>query len=133
MRTRWIALALLAAGCDSPAEPVEETPQIEAVAVEPAEPQTPTIPGPQYAGRWATSADKCSSDWWRFWHDELLTADRMRCNILPPDGASGDTHRRAVCQKADKVTREDWTFDYPADKLMTLSRDGGEPITFGAC
>ena len=133
MRTTLIALLTTLAACGSAPEsaPAEKT---AATTPQPAaEPAVPLPLPPRYVGRWAESADQCTEGWWRFWNDELLTKDRLRCDILPPDAASTDEKRRMVCQSEGKWSREEWALAYPAADTMTVSRDGGAPITLKKC
>ncbi len=130
MRTALLALLLVAA-CDSAPEPAPA--EKAAAPVPAAEPAVPLPPPPRYVGRWAESADQCTTGWWRFWNDELLTGGDMRCDILPGDAASADERRRLVCQAEGKWTREEWTLAYPAEGTMTVSRDGAAPVTLRKC
>ncbi|MBB4630994.1 hypothetical protein [Sphingosinicella soli] len=133
MRTVSIAFLTALAACGSAPEPAPAEKAATAAVEAPAEPAVQLPPPPRYVGRWAESADQCTEGWWRFWHDELLTKAGMRCDILPPDVASGDEMRRMVCQSGGKWSREEWTLAYPSANTMTVSRDGGAPTTFGKC
>lgn len=128
---RYVATLLLAglAACEAEAPP---PPPASAVPVADA-PEAPSPPPPRYAGRWAASAEACETGWWRFWNDEVLTAGETRCDILPPDGASGDERLRTVCQADGKVAREEWVMTYPADRRMTVARDDDPPVALVRC
>jgi len=139
MRTAAVLFLTALAACggapDSTPEsaPAEKTATTAEAPQAPAEPAVPLPPPPRYAGRWAESADQCTEGWWRFWHDELLTKAGMRCDLLPPDAASGDEKRRMICQSGGKWSREEWALAYPTPDTMTVSRDGGAPITLRKC
>jgi len=135
MRIALIAALAALAACDSAPEsaPAEEAVTATKTPEAPAEPAAPLPPPPRYAGRWAETADQCTEGWWRFWNDELLTKAGMRCDILPPDVASADEKRRMVCQSGGKWSREEWALAYPDPDTMTVSRDGGAPITLRKC
>jgi hypothetical protein len=128
-----LAIVPLLVACDNaaPTPPPASAPT-QASAPAPAASDLP--PPPRYVGRWAARASECTTAWWRFWADELRTnVGEMRCDILPPDADMGDERRRAVCVAEGAVKREQWVMTYPADGLMTLSRDGAPPVTLGKC
>jgi hypothetical protein len=123
------AACLSACGEGTPAK-VEPVPKIEPVSAPAPE---KAASGPRYLGRWAANASECTTGWWRFWNDEVLTADRMRCDILPSDGAAGDERLRTVCQQGGVSGREDWELAYPDTQSMTVARDGGVAKTLVKC
>lgn len=132
MRLVLAVMALAVAACDSgkPAAPAADQPAAATVVPAPA---TNLPPPPRYVGRWAASADACMTGWWRFWNDELRTAGEIRCDILPPDGTSGDTRLRMVCQSDGKWANENWVIDYPGEGRMTVSRDGTASVALTKC
>lgn len=135
MRTALIAFLTTLAACGSAPEsaPAEKAVAATEAPQTPAEPAVQLPPPPRYVGRWAETPDQCTEGWWRFWNDELLTKASLRCDILPPDAASTDEKRRMVCQSQGKWSREEWALAYPAVDTMTVSRDGGAPITLKKC
>jgi len=134
MRRIAVFAALLVAACDAPPSS-PSNPESAPVATQvPAPVPSNVPPPPRYVGRWAASADACPTGWWRFWNDEVRTGEgEMRCDILPPDGTSGDERLRTVCQAEGKVAREEWVMTYPVDGTMTVARDGGAPVTLIKC
>ena len=134
MRKRLLAVLLLAA-CDAGAPDANRPPAPAEPVTATATPPKPAPPQPRYVGRWAERPNECTTRWWRFWADELrANVDDTRCDILPPDASMGDERRRTACISAGRAAeREEWVMTYPADGLMTLSRNGAAPITLGRC
>jgi hypothetical protein len=135
MRALGVVLLAGLAGCEAerPASEPEPGPAVEAATASPPS-RLAGPPPPRYVGRWAASADMCTTGWWRFWADELRTGmGEMRCDILPPDAQMGDERRRAVCVGEGQVVREEWVMTYPAEGLMTISRNGAPVVTLGRC
>lgn len=125
--------ALLLAGCFEPDPRVTEEPETKIVEAPEPPPRDPR----RFIGRWAEAADRCTSDWWRFWGDELRTKTAgLRCDILPPDGRFLDTEIRTLCRASGKLVRETWTIDYSDDGSAMSVRRGNEedpPIELVKC
>lgn len=129
-----VALLPLLAACGESAPPAPPESSKAETPVPAAAPPVELPPAPRYVGRWAARASECTTAWWRFWADELRTGQpQARCDILPPDGDMGDERRRAVCVSNGQAVREEWVMTYPADRLMTISRNGAAPVTLGKC
>ncbi len=134
-------LLLVIAGCGNTADaPKAET--ADAASTDPFASEPPmaqvdsSVRGslPRYVGRWAAKAAQCESDWWRFWSDEVLTAKGLRCQIMPPDGMSGDTSLRLQCiEKGGKRSSEQWTIKYPAEGQIEVVRSAGKLVSLKKC
>lgn len=121
-------LALAACGDDASEQTEIPEPKAQPITLE---------DGRRFIGRWAPSEDSCTTEWWRFWHDELLTGEAgIRCKILPPDARNSDTDVRALCSENGVATRETWVIDYEevSPPRMTLKRRDDTPsITLVRC
>ena len=108
-----------------------------------AEPETETVEAPEpppadprrFIGRWARTADQCTTDWWRFWADEVRTAtEGLHCDILPPDADFSDTELRTLCRTQEAAVRETWTIDYSEDaERMTITGEDGQTVELVKC
>ncbi len=137
-----LPLALLVAACGSAPESPDQAGTALPDTGDPFASEAP-LPGPssavqtalpRYVGRWAASPAQCDKDWWRFWSDEVVSADGLRCQIMPPDGMSGDTSLRLRCiAKGGKQSSEEWTIGYPAAGRIEIHRSTDKMMTLGKC
>lgn len=130
MRAAAIALLALApalAACEPDPRttaPVEEE-VVEAPAPAPTDPR-------RFLGRWAETADECTTDWYRFYGNELISASSvgLQCAILPPDADFSDMEIRVACRQQEGGIRETWQLNYAEDgEQMTILRENGETLT----
>ncbi|MBZ6379483.1 MULTISPECIES: hypothetical protein [Pacificimonas] len=118
----------------------EPDPRTAAPAEDQAEEQEDALPPPpkdprRFIGRWARSDDQCTTDWWRFWADELRTAtEGLRCDILPPDASFSDTELRTLCRTREGGVRETWNIEYGEDaETMTITGEEGQTVNLVKC
>ncbi|MGB7405565.1 MAG: hypothetical protein WA906_07750 [Pacificimonas sp.] len=130
MRALALLLApLLIAGCLEPDPRVQSNDEPEVVPMPEAPPPDPR----RYIGRWAQTAEECTTDWYRFWANEILTADRgLACDIFPPDSEFSDTELRVTCRGGGG--RQEWSVSYADEgNRMSIATSEDETLELVKC
>ncbi|MEO0500930.1 MAG: hypothetical protein AAF205_10300 [Pseudomonadota bacterium] len=123
--------ALLLAGCFEPDSRVTAEPETETVEMPKAPPADPR----RFIGRWAEAEDKCATDWYRFWADELRTKTAgLLCDIRPPDASFSDEVIRTACRDGNRRVADTWQLSYSDDaREMTIVGESGRTIELVRC
>ena len=124
-----LLLAFFLSACDDQAPP----PPPPVSVPQSLSPPPAKVDLPRYVGRWAQSKDLCPDKWTRLWVDELLTADQLRCQILPHSAEGGDRKLRMICIELAKRTREEWRLSYPAPDTLKIKRENEPAQTLVRC